>query len=55
MNAEQTEDKLRGITEDIKRHIRDMQEQADKNRKDISSIYNQAREILMEREQTLKK
>jgi hypothetical protein len=32
-----------------------MQEQADRNRKEISQIYNQAREILMEREQHLKR
>jgi hypothetical protein len=54
-NAESTEDRLRGITDDIKRHLNEMHEQADRNRKEISQIYNTAREVLMEREQQLKR
>ncbi len=43
------------MTSDIKRHITDMQVQAETNRKEISSIYSFVRELILEREQSLKK
>jgi hypothetical protein len=55
MMAEISEDKLKCINDDIRRHLADMHLLADKNRKEISVIYNQAREIIMEREQHLKR
>lgn len=54
-NAQKTEDRLRLIYGDIKRHINDMHVQAEKNRKELSSIYSYVRELLLEREQALKR
>ena len=53
--AQNNEEKLRFMTSDIKRHITDMQVQAETNRKEISSIYSFVRELILEREQSLKK
>lgn len=53
--AQKTEEKLRLIQGDIKRHITDMHQQADKNRKELSSIYSYLRELLLERETALKR
>jgi hypothetical protein len=53
--AQKTEEKLRFIQSDIKRHINEMHAQADKNRKELSSIYSYIRELILEREQTLKR
>ncbi len=53
--AQKTEEKLRLIQNDIKRHISDMHQQADKNRKELSSIYSYLRELILERETTLKR
>jgi len=40
MGSEGFEDRLRDVTDDVKRHLSDLQEQADKQRKEISAIYN---------------
>lgn len=53
--AQKSEEKLRLIQNDIKRHISDMHQQADKNRKELSSIYSYLRELILERETTLKR
>lgn len=54
-NASKTEEKLKFINNDIKRHMTDMQEQAEKNRRELSQIYNYIRELILEREQALKR
>jgi restriction endonuclease len=48
--SQKQEDRVRMIQQDIKRHNSDMQERADLNRKEISQIYQQVRESLVERE-----
>ena len=53
--AQKTEEKLRLIQSDIKRHISEMHQQADKNRKELSSIYSYLRDLILERETTLKR
>ena len=40
---------------DIKKHVGEMHAQAEKNRRELSQIYNLVREILLEREQNLKR
>lgn len=54
-NASKTEERLKFINNDIKRHMTDMQEQAEKNRRELSQIYNYIRELILEREQALKR
>ena len=53
--AHKNEEKLKFISNDIKRYMGDMQTQCDKNRKELSLIYNFIRDLIMEREQALKK
>ena len=53
--ASRLEEKLRFIQNDIKRHIGDMQNQAEKNRKELSQIYSYVRDLILEREQALKR
>ena len=48
--AQKNEDKLKFITNDIKRYMVDMQTQCEKNRKELSMIYNFIRDLIMERE-----
>lgn len=54
-NASKTEERLKFINNDIRRHMTDMQEQAEKNRRELSQIYNYIRELILEREQALKR
>ena len=53
--AQKTEERIRFIHNDIKRHMTDMQSQAEKNRRELSQIYNYLRDLLLEREQALKR
>ena len=55
MNAQKTEERLKFIHSDVKRHMSDMQSQAEKNRRELSQIYNYLRDLLIEREQALKR
>lgn len=54
-NASKTEERLKFIQNDIKRHMNDMQSQAEKNRTELSQIYSYVRELILEREQALKR
>lgn len=54
-NAQKTEEKLKFIHNDVRRHMNDMQGQAEKNRRELSQIYNYIRDLLLEREQALKR
>ena len=49
-NAQKTEEKLRFIMSDIRRHVSEMHSTADKNRKELSSIYSYVRDLILERE-----
>ena len=53
--SQKNEERLKFIQNDIKRHINDMQTQAEKNRRELSQIYSIVRELILEREQALKK
>jgi hypothetical protein len=53
--AQNSEDRLKFLSNDIKRHINDMQTQAEKNRKELSQIYSFVRELILDREQSLKR
>lgn len=53
--AQNSEDRLKFQQNDIKRHINDMQTQAEKNRRELSQIYSFVRELILEREQSLKR
>src|SRR3569833_1603709 len=47
-STQKNEERLKCITNDIKRHISDMQEQAERNRKELSLIYNYVRDVILE-------
>jgi Mg2+ and Co2+ transporter CorA len=50
-----TEEKLKFIYGDIKRHINEMHSSAETNRRELSKIYSYVRDLILEREQTLKR
>jgi hypothetical protein len=53
--AQKTEEKLKFIYTYIKRHINEMHSQAEQNRRELSKIYSYVRDLILEREQTLKR
>jgi Mg2+ and Co2+ transporter CorA len=54
-SASKTEEKLKFIYGDIKRHINEMHSSAETNRRELSKIYSFVRDLILEREQTLKR
>lgn len=48
--AGRTEDRLNGLTEEIRRHVGEMQTVAEKNKTDVANLYGWLREQIEERE-----
>jgi len=54
-SALRTEEKLIAIHSDIRRHIGELEISADKNKNDVTSMYEAVRQQIWEREQSIKR
>lgn len=53
--AQRTEEKLRLLQSDVKKHVAEMHATAERNRRELSAVYSYVRDLLLEREQALKR